>query len=316
MEKLFDEYCLAHIKGPDVYCERVNQNVPPAFCHFSCWGNWERHRKEDVEKLRSEHIKDLPDDIANNQDLVTVIIPCIKEDAEYLDRTIESVKKTALGPIEIIALMDDVPEGQRVLMNRAASKAKGKYLFRLDAHCNMSQGWDARMKDSCAENTIVTTTFDGLDVDTWKGTGRDNGFVRITEKLETFFVRGWKAIEERAIEEETMGLSGTSFMITKDYYFRLGGCDEELGEWGAIGAEWSLKTWLTGGRCVVRTDVVCYHKFRKNTPFDIDPSIKKAAFDKLYRQWVVGDDPRMTRPMGWLVMKFSHYLRNRVWRQF
>ena len=333
MEKMFDEYCLAHIKGPDLYCKKVNQSCPPAFCHFTCWGDWKRLRKENTEEVRKKCFKDITPEVANNQDMVTVIIPCIKEDAKYLARTVKAVRETAIGPIEIFTICDnwdgedkkeygdvvhsvDRVVGQRYATNWAARLANGKYLFRLDAHCNMSKGWDARMKDSCGDNTIVTTTFDGLDLNTWKGTNRDNGFVRLTDKLDSVFVRGWKTIEERDVEEETMGISGTSFMITKDYYWKLGGSDEELGEYGAIGPEWSCKVWLTGGMCLVRTDVVCYHYFRRFTPFDIDNQEKAKAFDKLYQQWVIGDDPRITRPMGWLVMRFSHYLRARVWSRF
>lgn len=318
MEKIFDEYCQAHIKGPDLFCNRVNMNVPPTFCHFSCWGNWRKWRKEDIEKLRKEGFKPLTDEQKADTDLVSVIIPCHATDTKYLERTVQAVKDTAIGPIEILTEFDysDTIKGQRKIMNELACEAKGKYLFRLDAHCNMSPGWDARMKSSCKDKMIVTTIFDGLDPDTWKGTGRDNGFVRMTEHLETRFVRGWKAFEEREIEEETMGISGTSFMMLKDYYWELGSCDEELGEWGAIGPEWACKTWLTGGKCIIRTDVVCYHLFRKFTPFDIDEDAKKRAFKKLYNQWVIGNDSRMTRPMGWLVMKFKHYERKRIYTQF
>lgn len=319
MERMFDEYCQKHIKGPELYCERVNMDCPPMFCHFTCWGDWRKWRKEDIEKLRKEGFEDVTESEASNQDLVSVIIPCMKEDNQYLDRTIESVRKKALGPIEILIELDGldgVISGQRVLMNKAARKAEGKYLFRLDAHCKMTKGWDAKMKASCGEKTIVTTIFDSLDPETWEGTGRDNGFVRMTEHLETRFVRGWKAFGEREIEEETMGLSGTSFMMLKDYYWELGGCNEDLGEWGALGAEWACKTWLTGGRCIIRTDVVCYHLFRKFTPYDIDEAEKKRAFNKLYDQWVIGNDPRIKRPMGWLVMKFNHYIKARLYQQF
>jgi hypothetical protein len=318
MERIFDDYCKKHIEGPDLYCERVNMDVPPMFCQFTCWGDWRKWRKEDVEKLRSELIKDITEEEKNNQDLVSVIIPCHSTDKEYLERTVQAVEDTALGPIEILSSTDDTapPLGQRKIMNELARVAKGKYLFKLDAHCNLSHGWDARMKSSCGENVIVTTIFDGLNTETWKGNGRDNGFVRMTEHLETRFVRGWKAMEEREIEEETMGISGTAFMITKDYYWELGGCDENLGEWGALGAEWACKTWLTGGRCIIRTDVVCYHLFRKFTPFDIDVAIKKVAYEKLYDQWVIGKDPRIKKPMAWLVMKFHHYIKARIYNQF
>jgi hypothetical protein len=313
---MFDDYCLAHIKGSELHCDRVNMPAPPMFCHFSCWGDWRKWRKEDIEKLRKENFKPLTDEQKADKDLASVIIPYKQEDSKYINRTVDSVLKTVAGPVEIIDILDDSFKGQRRIMNEAAKKAKGKYLFRLDGHCRMTDGWDAKMKSSCSDKTIVTTIFDGLSPETWESTGRDNGFVRMTEHLETRFVRGWKGFFEREIEEDTMGLSGTAFMMLKDYYWKMGGSDEDLGEWGAVGAEWALKTWLTGGRCLIRTDVVCYHLFRKFTPYDIDEAERKRAFDKLYHQWVIGKDPRMTRPMGWLVMKFRHYERKRIYTQF
>ncbi len=318
MEKLFDEYCEAHIKGPELYCERVNMNCPPAFCHFSCWGNWQKWRKEDTEKLRKQYFKPLTEEEKADKDLVSVLIPCHATDTKYLERTVQVVKDTAVGPIEIFTELDggETIKGQRIILNDMARRAKGKYLFRLDAHCNLTKGWDAKLKAFCKDKTIVTTIFDGLNPETRQGTNRDNGFVRITPEMKTYFVRGWKNIKDRELEEETMGISGTAFMILKDYYWELGGCDEELGEYGTIGAEWSCKVWLTGGRCIIRTDVVCYHLFRKLTPFDIDEGERKRAEEKLYRQWVIGEDPRRTKPMAWLVMKFQHYLRRRIYSQF
>ncbi|MHC4605034.1 MAG: hypothetical protein ACYS6W_17090, partial [Planctomycetota bacterium] len=100
------------------------------------------------------------------------------------------------------------------------------------------------------------------------------------------------------------------------YYWQLDGSDESLGEWGGIGAEWALKAWLTGGRCLIRTDVVCYHLFRKFTPYDIDDEARKMTLEKLYDQWVLGNDPRIKKPMAWLVMKFHHYERSRIYTQF
>lgn len=312
MEKMFDEYCQKHIKGPDVYCEKVNMNCPPAFCHFVCWGDWKKHRKMNTEELRAKHFKPATEEEKANKELVSVIIPYKPEDAKYLEKTISSIKETAAGPIEIFDVCDDNFKGQRKIINECARKAEGKYLFRLDAHCKMTPEWDVKMKALCGEGTIVTTIFDDLDTETWQGKGKDVAFVRINTEMMARFVRGWKTIEEREIEEETMGISGTAFMILKDYYWKLGGCDESLGEYGGIGSEWSCKVWLTGGSCLIRTDVVCYHLFRKLTPFDVDRAAETAAYEKLKEQWLVGKDERITRPFGWLVYRFSKYVKNRM----
>lgn len=323
----FDEYCEEFWKRADTYCERVNMSVPPDFCHFKCLGHWRKQRKEDTEAERLKRRPKLTDEQKENKELVSVIIPCAKPDEEYLERTIESIRENAVGPIEVIVITDgwcgaygdiNIQEesivGQRVAMNEAVAESRGVYIFRLDAHCGMSEGWDARMKSSCNGDVIVTCTFDGLDTETWKGNNRDSGFVRITPEAKAWFLRGWKSFDERKIEDETMGLSGTAFMMKKTYYNELGGCDVSLGEYGGIGSEWSLKTWLTGGRCLLRTDVVCYHLFRKNTPFDIPVGEENAAYKKLYNLWIKGEDPRIVKPMGWLVNRFRDVLSRRIYK--
>jgi len=334
---LMDDVCkklLQDSHGRPFYCERVNQNIPPAFCHFKCAGDWRTCRKENIEELRKKYFKPPTEEEKQNKELISVIIPSRKEDEQYLDKTLKSLHDTCLWPIETIVYCDNFKPskngyyctekilhsddyvGQRYAMNRMVEKAEGKYIFRMDAHCKMSDCWDVKLKASCKKNTLVTTIFDGLDSSSWSSTNRDNGFVRITPQLKSFFVRGWKHIEERETEEETMGISGSAWMILKEYYEELGGSDESLGEYGYIGSEWPLKIWLTGGRCVIRTDVVCYHLFRKAMPFNIDETARLGAYEKLHRQWVEGNDPRIKRPMGWLVSKFKYYLDRRVYSNF
>ena len=71
------------------------------------------------------------------------MIPVGKIDEQYLERTVRSVEDNAVGPVEILIEHDKEQEGHRVLTNRMARKAKGKYLLRLDCHSSMSEGWDA-----------------------------------------------------------------------------------------------------------------------------------------------------------------------------
>ena len=313
-----DDYCKQH-KDLE-YCEKVGMRVPESFCR-TCKGTWGGRQKENREKYRLP----LTEQQKNDKDVVSVIIPARGGDIEYAPRTVKSLYEMAVGPIEVIVCRDgyytppieatrqisyETPVGQRKIMNDAASVASGKYLFRLDAHCSLSGEWDARMKASCGGAHIVVPVFDMLDTKTWKGTQRDIAFTLIDHKLKNRFVRRWKPLRERHIEEDTMGMVGAAWMIQKDYYQSLGGSDESLGAYGAIGTEWPLKVWLTGGRVLIRTDVVCAHLFRtsKTVPYEIDYEQKEKAFIKLYEQWVVaGQGERQTRPIEWLYDKFELY---------
>jgi hypothetical protein len=45
------------------------------------------------------------------------------------------------------------------------------------------------------------------------------------------------------------------------FYWEIGGADESLAPMGAIGEEFSVKTWCNGGKVQTRTDVMIGHIF-------------------------------------------------------
>jgi len=325
-----DEFCNERIKKGYGYCERVRRNVHPLFCMYKCRGDWSKNRREDIFIAREKYRQPLTEEQKRDKDIVSVIIPARESEKLYIKRTIDNLYETSRGPIEIVLCLDgwngqeserSYPRariirytntvGQRKIVNDAALFATGKYLFRLDAHCAMSPDWDARMKSSCGSADLVAPVFDHLDLEAWKGCGVDIPFWRLDSKLRCRTVRPWKPLGSRKPEEDLMAISGGAWMIQKDYYLNLGGHDESLGGHGAVGTEWSLKVWLTGGRVILRTDVVCAHLFRAKLPFAIDMKKKNSAFKKLYKQWVMGEDARRTKPMEWLLYKFNNYTK---WR--
>ena len=244
----------------------------------------------------------------NDKELVSVIIPVADADMEYIDRTAANITAMAIGPVEILRDHDYKHEGHRVMMNRMAKRAKGKYLFRLDAHCAMSPSWDARMKTSCGEKTIVAAIVDSLDVETWRGSGVDMGLVILDSKMDNTYPP-WKRLVDRNIEEPTMGLGGCNYMIQKNHYWYHEGCDEELGIREAGGLEWSLKAWLTGGRVIIRTDVVCCHLFR-DPEIGVNNAVKdRDATVMLAQRWASGMGRGQGYELGWLARKFEPWIR-------
>ena len=242
--------------------------------------------------------------------MVSVLIPCCKWDKEYLKRTIDSVKDAAGGEIEILSLFDRHEEGHRVLTNRMANKAKGKYLFRLDAHCAMSPEWDLRMKESCKENSVIVPMLDVLDTKTWGFSGKENGIVVLTPSFRNRTILHWKDSRDRNIEEPTMSIIGCAYMIQRDTFLERGSLNEGYGKWGAGGLEVSLKTWLTGGDVIIRTDVECAHLFRpdNHTPFKINKAIMDKAYLDIGKMWASGNGPDQKRPLSWLVNMFKEYI--------
>ncbi len=308
MEKslLMDEYCKAH--KDNNFCEKINQYVSCGFCQLACKGDWKKYYCMPLDELRAKYRKPLSKEERENKETVSVIIPYCKHDEQYVERTVENVKENAVGLLEIILMEDAKDDGLRVMMNRGVEKSNGKYVMKLDAHCAMSPEWDARMKASCRPGIIIKPMIDSLDEDTWKGRGRDCGFMSLDNKMRAKQMAYTIPMKERKIEEETLQMYGCCFMMHREYYDKHKGCDESIGKWGALGIEWSFKTWLTGGELLIRTDVVCYHLFRLTKPFHLDQDKLDRETQRWGQKWQDGLGEGQTRPLSWLLFRFKKYI--------
>ena len=314
-----EEYCEQHKTLS--FCEKVNRTVPPSFC-TACQGNWRQWRRYDARKYREKHRPKLTEEQLNDDRLVSVVMPARDCEKPYIQKTIDSVRENAVGPIEIVIVCDGWEGnygdlmlhnskvlGQRASANQGVKVSNGEFIFRLDPHSAMSPGWDARMKSSCTETCVVTPIYDHLDPETWQPTGRDAGFWMLDANLKCHSVSPWIPIQLREIEEDAMSIVGGAWMIRKKYYDELGGHDESFCRHGAVGAEWTLKVWLTGGSVLVRTDVFCAHLFRTKSPYGYDWEGRERTYKKLHKMWVLGEDPRRKKPIEWLLYKFKDYTK-------
>ena len=300
-----DDFC----KTVTDYCERVMMDITPTFCSVMCRGNWKSVKADDIEELRRRY---RPIEPRDDGDLVSVVIPICKTDEKYFEKTVESVRKNASGKIEVVYLFDEKEEGHRVLTNRMVQKAEGKYVLRLDCHCAMSPGWDLRMKRTCREMTLVRPVLDSLDEVKWIGKNKDMGMIVLDPWMKNQFVNPWKPFITRGIEEDTMSIIGCCYMVRKEDFLAVGGCEERLGKWGGGGPEMALKFWMFGGKCLTRTDTVCYHLFRKKTPYPVNEQDLENVFKKLYvmfrnGQWK-SDRCAQVRQLSWLLEKFRQHL--------
>jgi len=109
---------------------------------------------------------------------------------------------------------------------------------------------------------------------------------------------------------ETMSLQGSCFMLTREKYWELEICGEDIGSWGNQGIETALKTWLSGGRVLVNHKTWYAHMFRTqggDFSFPYDQSgrgvlrTKQRVKDLFWnKKW-----PKAVRPLSWLIEKFS-----------
>ena len=212
--------------------------------------------------------------------MVSVLITARNEKQENLKRTVKSLHETAIDPIEVLVAIDggeipdldnaivhvnNTPLGRRVSNNILAAKADGEYLFFLDAHCNMTPGWDRELVSACGDINLSYCVIQDIDEETWEYKPGKYGFVSLNRNL----VEKWwdkKPLDQCGPVEQSMAITGCAWMVKKTSYWELGGYDEHLGPYGYDGPEWSLKVQLANppGKVLLCTNVVCGHVFGTN----------------------------------------------------
>ena len=245
--------------------------------------------------------------------MISIIIPARQE--PYINKTIESLYNNASGEVEVIVILDGEvapvderakvifhpkPLGRRISMNEGAAIARGKYLLHIDAHCSMTPKWDKKLQEVCDDNTLVVSVVCTMDEETWKTKpGHNYTFVSLDKNLVEHWWGKYKRLSDCNLTEETMALTGCGWMIQKDYYLALGGCNESLGQLCHLGPEWALKVWCNSGKLLLRTDVFCGHIFGSKKIQTYNPqSISDVQFrDIMYAKY--GDK------IEWLREKFN-----------
>jgi len=203
--------------------------------------------------------------------MISIIIPAHNEE-KYLNRTIDNFYKKSTGEIEVIVVLNGYDQevdkrakviryannlGERVAMNTAASVATGEYLFRIDAHCDITKGWDEMMASNMSEKKILIAVITAMD-EKWENIpGHWYGFCNLLPTME----EKWLVKKKYKTIEENMSFTGCGFMISKKFYDSFGGADESLPPMGAIGPEFSLRGWVEGDGCYTHTEVIISHIF-------------------------------------------------------
>ena len=109
---------------------------------------------------------------------------------------------------------------------------------------------------------------------------------------------------------ETMSLQGSCFMCTREKYWDLKLCDEELGNWGNQGIEVACKTWLSGGKVLVNHRTWYAHMFRTqggDFSFPYEQSGKHVSRTKhrVKDLFFQNKYEKQIRPLSWLIEKFA-----------
>ncbi len=232
--------------------------------------------------------------------------------------------------------------GQRAAINEAARISQARYIMKLDAHCALDEGFDQKLITSAAELGREVTqvplqynlhVFDWLCPDghrrymspsgpcleCGKPTIKDMIWKR-RESRKTWAWRFdadlhfqyWHEYERTHKTDyvETMSILGACFFMDRQWYWDLGGSDEDHGSWGQQGVEISCKSWLSGGSVICNRKTWYGHMFRTQGgdfgfPYPLQVGDQERA--KKYSQdlWRSGRWPKQIYDLDWLVKKFN-----------
>lgn len=248
---------------------------------------------------------------------LSIIIPARSE--IFLGKTIENVLENMRGDTEIIAICDgywpdppliDDPRvtvihhtesiGQRAATNEGARVSQAKYIFKLDAHCAVDEGFDVKLMKDCQPDWTLIPTLKKLHAFDWQcvkcGNRTYQGFepaeceqcngvppelefrkvlVWKPKKATTYSWRFdrqmtfkyWRSHHKRPEWRdkpliETMSCNGPAFFMHRERFLDLGGCDEAHGSWGQYGTELACHAWLSGGKMMTTRNTWFAHLFR------------------------------------------------------
>jgi len=258
--------------------------------------------------------------------MISVIIPAHKE--IYLQDTITDILEKASGEIEVIVCLDGywpVPQliddkrvkiihsgskkGMRHSINSAARMAKGKYLLKCDAHCMFADGFDGVLKKDCKPDWTLVPVRYSLDVNKWDR--------KIDKKYEFEYIasedlkgKRWNEYANRVSGiglPDLMTFQGSCWFMHKDRFFEIGGLDEEnYGGMGREAQEICLKSWLSGGKCVLDRNTWYAHwsKGKKDIKFS-NSKDKTKSTEFANEFWKNNKWDKQVRDLNWLVGHFA-----------
>lgn len=292
---------------------------------------------------------------------LAVVIPGRNE--EFISRTVDSVLKAIRGKTQIIVGLDehwaDPPIrdnkdvtvfysnksiGQRAITNKCAILARAHLIMKLDAHCEVSEGFDLalikgwkELGDDVVQIPVLYNlhAFDWVCLDghrryqspsgackecgkpttkdiVWKPRlNKKSEFYRFDTTLHfQYHSARSKRVPKDEVYVETMSAQGSCFVVTKKKYFEWNICDEKHGSWGNQGSEIACKAWLSGGRLVTNRNCWYSHMFRTQGAdfgFPYPQSGKQVENAREYNrhQFLENTWEKQIYPLSWLIEKFA-----------
>jgi hypothetical protein len=261
---------------------------------------------------------------------VSIIIPTCNEIAttnegvNVLQRTVQDIYEKATGDFEVIVGFGGpeyqdfnypnlrtvrLPEsvGIKTMINILAIMAKGKYIYKTDAHCSFGKSFDEILQADMQDNWVVTPRFYVLNGKTWEWQDdRHYDYFYLccpfTDPRGFRFKAGGHWPERTAerenkpayIIDETPQIHGSGWFVDRDFFLnKLGGywTKDPFGH-AQEGPYLGLKTWLGpwGGKVMVnkKTWYAHMHQDNKVKGYHYTNEEEKHSYD-LFARYFVGN---------------------------
>jgi len=157
---------------------------------------------------------------------------------------------------------------------RGASEAQGDFLMFLDSHCEVNVGWLEPLLDRVNQDplTVASPVIDVIDTDTFHYRSSSS---QLKGGFDWSLHFKWIPLssEQKAQHSDptepflSPTIAGGLFLVSRDWFQKLGMLDSGLQIWGVENLEISLKSWLCGGKVEVVPCSRVGHVFRKRHPY-------------------------------------------------
>lgn len=230
--------------------------------------------------------------------------------------------------------------GQRAATNQGVRLSRAKYIMKVDAHCAFDEGFDVKLMEEIDYDWTVIPRMYNLHAFDWvcrnghrryqspsgpcaecgetmekdiawkPRLNRRTDFARFDNTLHfQYWSKYAHRPEAKGDVVDVMSHVGACWMMHRDRFIELGGCDEKHGSWGQMGTEVSCQTWLSGGRQVVNKKTWFSHMFRTQGkdfgfPYHLPQSDVEVARAYSKDLWMNGKYEKQELPLSWLLEKF------------
>ncbi len=265
----------------------------------------------------------------------SILIPARGENENNLTRTINSIWANATGDFEVIVGYDGPPYynfgelvktinfpslvGIKTNINAMAAMATGKYIYKSDAHCRFSKGFDEILQANMEDDWIVMPRFKIIK-DDWSlqmRNGKEEFYdyfylcCPFTDPKGFRFKAGghWKErTQERLLShptiDETPQIHGSGWFMSKDHYFNLGGFpNTDVYGHAMEPINLALKNWLKGGKVMVNKKCWYAHLHQDNQKrgYRMSKEQEIYTYDTTAKYWMANKEPNLLHDMRWFV---------------